>query len=296
MGFFRGHKRRGSFDLFSSYNHFLPGLGGVIILVLIFGAGSLLGGLMLTGLIKLVGADLAMKYGMLIVYPITFIPALLYASVMSRLNEHRTEGIPTDKSLSCGWKGTTKLIFVCVFSTIATAFVMEPISILLPEMPADLKQQMELIMNGMPTWAAFISVSIFAPLFEEWLCRGLVLRGLLHKTKPYLAIIASAAFFALIHGNLWQAIPAFGMGLLFGYVYYKTGSLKLTMLMHLTNNTMALALSKVPQFKDAETFMDVLSPAGYWCIFTACILIIISALVLLKSFQPSQENQVCQHQ
>ena len=296
MGFFRGHKRRGSFDLFSSYNHFLPGLGGVIILVLFYGAGSLLGGLLLTGLIKLVGTDLAMKYGMLIAYPITFIPALLYASVMSRLNEHKTEGIPTDRSLSYGWKNTIKLIFICVFSTIAAAFVLEPISILLPEMPQDLKMQMELLLNGMPTWAAFISVSIFAPLFEEWLCRGLVLRGLLHKTKPYLAIIASAAFFALIHGNIWQAIPAFGMGLLFGYVYYRTGSLKLTMLMHLTNNTMALALSKVPQFKDAETFMDVLSPAGYWCIFTACIMIIISALVLLKSFQPSQENQVCLHQ
>ncbi len=50
--------------------------------------------------------------------------------------------------------------------------------------------------------------------------------------NPALAIAISAIFFATIHGNLWQGISAFILGSFFGYVYYKTGSLKLTMLMH----------------------------------------------------------------
>lgn len=295
MGFFRGHKRRGSFDLFSSYNHFLPGFGGIILLIVMFLVGSILGALLFKGLILAVGQDLALKYGMIIVYPVTFIPALIYASVMSRLNEHRTEGIPMDRKISRS-RGHVTVVLACIFSTIATAFVMEPVNSLLPEMSEEVKMQLEYMLNGMPTWAAFISASIFAPLFEEWLCRGLVLRGLLQKTRPATAIILSALFFALIHGNMWQAVPAFAMGLLFGYVYYRTGSLKLTMLMHFTNNTAALALSKVPQFENAETFMDVLSPAGYWCIFAACTLILISAIVLIRNFQPSRESQVCQHQ
>ena len=137
----------------------------------------------------------------------------------------------------------------------------------------------------MPLWATFISVSVFAPLFEEWLCRGLILRGLLSKTTPALAIAISAAFFAVIHGNIWQGLPAFGMGLLFGYAYYRTGSLKLTMLMHFTNNTTALAFSKIPQFEDAETFMDILSPWAYWCIFVLCILIVISSAAVIRSIK-----------
>ena len=75
------------------------------------------------------------------------------------------------------------------------------------------------------------------------------------------------------------------MGLLFGYAYYRTGSLKLTMLMHFTNNTTALAFSKIPQFEDAETFMDILSPWAYWCIFVLCILIVISSAAVIRSIK-----------
>jgi membrane protease YdiL (CAAX protease family) len=83
--------------------------------------------------------------------------------------------------------------------------------------------------------------------------------------------------------NPWQAVPAFCLGLLFGYVYYRTGSLKLTMLMHCTNNTIAVILSRVPQFENAETFMDILSPWAYWSVFAACILILCCSLIIFRN-------------
>ena len=294
-GFFKGHRRRGSYDLFSSYNSFLPGWSGVLILLALFLLGSAIGGVTMRGLTIMLGQTLAMKYGLLITYPITFIPALLYASVMSRLNEHRVTADPLDKNIQSAKKSAV-LIFSCILTTTACAYLVEPVNLLLPEMPQQLKDLMEQLLNGMPFWATLLSVSVFAPLFEEWLCRGLILRGLLHKTSPALAICTSAFVFAIIHGNLWQAVPAFTLGLLFGYAYYKTGSLKLTILMHCANNTLAACLSKVPEFKDAETFMDVLSPWAYWSIFGLCILILLSGLVILKNTRQPQDCQVCQHQ
>ena len=83
--------------------------------------------------------------------------------------------------------------------------------------------------------------------------------------------------------NFWQAVPAFLMGLVFGYVYYKTGSLKLTMLMHCVNNTMATIFSRIPAFEDAETFMDVLAPWKYAGIYAACVVILICAIVILRA-------------
>ncbi len=74
----------------------------------------------------------------------------------------------------------------------------------------------------------------------------------------------SAVFFAVIHLNPWQAIPAFLLGCLFGYVYYRTGSLKLTMLMHFANNTFALAVAHIDAFEEAESWLDVLPGARYW--------------------------------
>jgi hypothetical protein len=48
---------------------------------------------------------------------------------------------------------------------------------------------------------------------------------------------------------------------------------------------MALVISKIPQFKGAETFMDILSPWAYWSIFALCVVIVISS-VLIWSTMP----------
>ena len=53
------------------------------------------------------------------------------------------------------------------------------------------------------------------------------------------------------------------------------------MLMHCVNNTFSVLMSRVPEFKDAETLMDVLSPWAYACIFLACILMLGSAIVII---------------
>lgn len=272
-----------SYNIFASHSHFLPGLGGMVMLLVLFLLGALLGNLAILGLQAFLGAEFAEDYGTLISYPIMFIPPILYASAMSRLNEYTTEEVPLDRG-GFGKKGWAVLIFTGIFSTIAAAFVVEPLTALLPDMPLWLEETMKKMMEKMPLWATLLSVSVFAPLFEEWLCRGLVLRGLLRKMNPFSAIAVSAVFFAILHMNPWQAIPAFCLGLLFGYAYYMTGSLKLTMLMHCTNNTMAVIFSKIPQFKEADTFMDVLSPWAYWSVYASCIVIVICALIIIHDF------------
>ena len=281
--FFRRHQGRGSYDLFSSYSHYLPGIKGMFILLLLFLVGALLGELVLLGLKTFLGESFARSYGMVVSYPVMFIPALLYSSVQSRINEYCTPEVKLDSN-KAGHLGWARLIFVCIFSTIAAAYVIEPIVSLLPQMPQRLEEAMKIMLEDCPMWVTLLSVSIFAPLFEEWLCRGIVLRGLLNNNvSPTKAIVVSSVFFAILHMNPWQAIPAFLLGLLFGYVYYKTGSLKLTMLMHCANNTMAALLSKAPAFKDAETFMDVLSPWAYWCIYAACLLVVFCTVLVFRT-------------
>ncbi len=281
--FFKRHQGRGSYDLFSSYSHYLPGVGGMFMLLLLFMLGALLGNLVTLGLNALMGPSFSEDYGMLISYPIMFIPPLLYASLQSRLNEYSTEGVGLDEGHFSA-KEWCILVFAGIFTTIASAYIVEPVTALLPKMPSWLEDTMKKMLENTPVWATLISVSVFAPLFEEWICRGLILRGLLHKTSPLAAITVSAAFFAVLHMNPWQAVPAFCLGLLFGYAYYRTGSLKLAMLMHCTNNTLAVLLSRIPQFKDADTFMDILSPWAYWSIFAACILIAASGVTIFRRF------------
>ena len=280
MKFFKKAEKR-SYDLFSNYSYYVPGVGGMFMMLLMFLVGSILGSI-LTVVLSLISPDFANIYGMMISYPVMFIPPMLYASSQSRRNEVFEKGYALDSS-NFGQNRWWVMIVAVMFSTISLAFICEPLMKVLPQTPEWFEQIMNSILKNSPLWVTLISVSVFAPLFEEWLCRGIVLRGLLTKMNPAWAIIISAAFFAVLHMNPWQALPAFILGLLFGYVYYKTGSLKLTMLMHFTNNTMSAIFSKIPQFEEAETFMDVMSPWAYAAVFALSVIILAAVLLILRN-------------
>ncbi|MDO5400858.1 MAG: type II CAAX endopeptidase family protein [Eubacteriales bacterium] len=76
---------------------------------------------------------------------------------------------------------------------------------------------LEDISGSSDTFSMFLYASILAPVAEEVLFRGLVLRSL----QPYgrrFAILGSAFLFGMYHGNLMQTPYAFLVGLIFGYV------------------------------------------------------------------------------
>ncbi len=281
--------KRGSFDLFSTFNFYLPDLWGMVVLFGLFFVGNLLGSCISGIFVYMMGTSgHAFSYAMLIAYPVSFIPPMLYASAMSRRNEFFEPGYALDSG-NFGPKGGAVMALVVSIATIAAAFIAEPVNLLLPEMSETLKAALE-AMTGGPFIVSLVSVSVMAPIFEEWLCRGLVLRGLLRKMKPMWAIVISAAFFAVLHMNLWQAFNAFLLGLLFVYVYFRTGSLKLAMLMHCVNNTVSLLFSRIPELENAESFMDVLSPWAYAAIYVACILMFASAVVVIKAVPVKDEK------
>ena len=285
--FFKRHTGRGSYDLFSNYSHYLPGLGGIFGVLGLFLLGALLGNLLVFGL-QMLSPEFAQEYGTIISYPIMFIPAMLYASAKSRFDENFTTGYKMDSNNFGRFSGIQMAAIVTI-ATLAVAFMTDALLSLLPEMPEWLEETMKQLLNA-PLWITLVSVSVFAPLFEEWLCRGVILRGLLAKSNPLTAITVSAAFFAVIHFNPWQALPAFILGLLFGYVYYKTGSLKLTMLMHCANNTMAAIFSRIPAFEEAESFIQVMNPWTYAGIFICCVAFVVSAMIVISGIPQKEGN------
>lgn len=272
--------RRGNFGILSNFDHFVPRITDIIILCL-----WLLIGAFIANIIALIPTFLlkdkinaGIDVVMLIVYPLMFIPAMIFASSQSRKNESFAKGRKLNNFHFAPLGGGLSVLLAIV-ATLSLNFIADFFISLLPPMPEYLKTAMEGITQG--NFALnFISVAVFAPFFEEWLCRGIVLRGLLnHKSKkgqsvrPVWAIIISALFFAIIHANPWQAIAAFLLGCLFGYVYWKTGSLYLTMLMHAVNNFTALVLSRIPALKDIESWASVLDNQTFIVVFCVCILL-----------------------
>jgi len=253
-------------------------------IVLLFIAGAIIAQIIGFAILRIMGQDGFMKYGQLITYPIMFIPPMIYNAVKSRQGRFFGESYDLDSN-NFGPFGLAGCAVLVSLGTLAIAAFTEPVTALLPEMPDYLKEAMESILDG-PVWISFLCVSIFAPFFEEWLCRGTILRGLLCKMKPVYAIMLSALFFAIIHLNPWQGIAAFTLGCFFGWVYYKTGSLKLTMLMHCVNNTFSLVLSRI-YGSDIETMKELFDSAFiYWIVIVCCVLMFVLIVKSLNRISP----------
>lgn len=281
--------KRGNFNILENFSYYVPGVADMFILLLFLLLGTVLGSILALPFSLIMGADRGTEFTMLVSYPIMFIPPMIYASVKSRSNSYLHDGVKLDSSHFAPVGGLICALLVAV-GTIAMSFCADPLASLLPDMPEWLESALSSMTQG-NVWVDFICVSIFAPFFEEWLCRGMVLRGLLHHDiKPVWAIVISAAFFAFIHLNPWQAIPAFLLGCLFGYVYYRTGSLKLTMLMHFANNTFALVLSNIDSMKDVENWNEILPAPVLWAVFAACAAIIVLVVLKFRNI-PLQEKE-----
>ena len=237
-------KIRKNFELFSNYDYYTPGPGGILILFLLLLAGSLLGGLISAPLVLFLKDNPdAMMYATLISYTVTFIPPMIFASYKSRENSFFGKGYKlSNKHYSP--LGPALCIALVMIATLSTTFISDSAISLLPPMPEWLESMLKSITQG-NFLLNFLCVSIFAPFFEEWLCRGMVLRGLLQgsKIKPVWAIAISAAFFALIHMNLAQFPYALAAGLFLGAVAVSSGSFWIPFLFHLINNALSLLLS-----------------------------------------------------
>ena len=93
---------------------------------------------------------------------------------------------------------------------------------------------------GMIAYLAWVCV--IAPVTEEYIFRGAMLRTL-SKYGSGFAIVASAFAFGLMHGNMAQTPMAFLIGLILGYVAAKSGNIRQSIFIHFVNNVFAM----VPQ-------------------------------------------------
>lgn len=83
----------------------------------------------------------------------------------------------------------------------------------------------------------FIGAVIFAPVVEELLFRGVLLRALLRRFQPVTAVLASAVIFALVHylgdPNTLPFLPALtGLGALLAVVTVRSGELSTAIFIH----------------------------------------------------------------
>lgn len=209
-----------------------------------------------------------------------------FSSVITFIIFLKTKWTPLTRGylLSKPW-GT--LLWVALFS-LGTII---PLSFLYEQLGIEMDENTQQIITSMmkEPWG-YVAVGILAPLAEEVVFRGAILRtllGIMSKKNHWVAIMISAAIFGVVHANLAQFINALLMGLLLGWMYYRTGSLVPGILLHWINNTMAYVLTNIMPQSDGK-LIDLFhgdEKTVYYAVgFSLCIMIpsFIQMIIRLK--------------
>ena len=111
------------------------------------------------------------------------------------------------------------------------------------EMLADYKSMFE----GINMTYLLIGGVLIGPICEEIIFRGIIQEGFIHTYGGRAALLYAALIFGVIHLLPLQVINAFLAGILLGWIYWRTRSLWLVMLLHIINNFVAF------QYADLDT-------------------------------------------
>ena len=125
-----------------------------------------------------------------------------------------------------------------------------------------------------------ICLGVIYPIMEEVLFRGLLFQRIRKNSSAFVAVISSALFFGVYHGNSVQMIYGTLCGVLLAYLCEKSGSIKVPIMGHIAMNTTAVILTEL----DAFTWMFAV-PVRMVIVTILCAAVGSSMLVILRKYE-----------
>lgn len=174
-----------------------------------------------------------------------------------------------------------------LFSTLVVFFSMFVLNIFVQWFP--LEDNLGGVFSGLSrNVLGVLSLAVLAPLLEEVLFRGAI-QGLLMRLfgRPWPAIIVAALIFGVFHMNPVQIVYATLLGIILGWIYYRTGSLLSVIVGHVLNNSLAVVTTLLYSASEEEAVADSLF--GIVNFFVFAFLSIFFAVKLHRSLPPMEE-------
>ena len=154
----------------------------------------------------------------------------------------------------------------------------------------DLPDMMQETFRGMSRNVfGILSITIMAPLVEELLFRGAI-QGYMHQKgmKPLHAILIASAIFGIVHMNPIQIPFAFAIGLIFGWLYYRTGSLVPGIVGHFINNSIAcIQMATMTEEEFNPKTIEWLGEGPTYALFALSFAVMIGMFHYLKKRLPA---------
>ena len=141
------------------------------------------------------------------------------------------------------------------------------------------------VLETSTTISMFAYTCVIAPVIEEFIYRGAILRYLENYGAKF-AIMASSILFGFMHGNIVQIPATILIGIVFGFVAKKY-SIKISILLHMINNIFAEGYNYLINFDGAISNIVIIVDI---VIFISFIIIVIKNKKALKGW--SRNNRI----
>ncbi len=226
----------------------------ILLFLVILLVSSLIG--VAASAVFLLGGDTGMKIGQGISSIFMFVvPPIVYYFITRKEHQMRDLGF---RSINRPWP-------LFILAAIAMVFVSMPVTDLLgrwnesmklgpafekiEEMIKMLEDSAEKLTEQMLTvdtvgglFFNLIVIALIPAVGEELTFRGVLQQGLTRRMNPHIAIFLSSAIFSFIHFQFYGFLPRLFLGMLLGYMFYTSGALWTSMLMHFLNNGSAVVV------------------------------------------------------
>lgn len=126
-----------------------------------------------------------------------------------------------------------------------------------------------------------LSISILGPVLEEMMFRGAIQGYMMRRVRyPWVAIIAASLLFGVFHMNPVQIVYATLLGVVFGWIYYRTGSLLSVIVGHVLNNSIATFTMLLFGDSSESEIIEGISPFAEH-VLTAMLFVVFSAVSIV---------------
>lgn len=161
-------------------------------------------------------------------------------------------------------------------------FILDPITEIIPSYS-----------TSKPVFTIYLSIALYciaAPITEEIIFRGYLFKHFLSNLSPIQAILLTSLFFGIVHLNPVSVVHASLTGLVYTWVFYKTGSLLFSIFLHMINNVSAVVYEN-SSISDVKSFYYLFANKMYYfSIYTLCVLALIILLLYVNRHFHSVEG------
>lgn len=115
-------------------------------------------------------------------------------------------------------------------------------------MEAELQVTVSFLKRNPPSWQLIVTgftAIVLAPIAEETLFRGILYTALKQRGYQHLAWWGNAVLFGIIHTNLTALLPMIFLGLIWTWLYERTGNLLAPIVGHMSFNAVSFILITV---------------------------------------------------